>query len=112
MRAAVALIAFCLPAAAAAQDGYQMQRDFQHEAEAAQARQRDIFIQNELMGLDARMRTDQAFRSTGPVPLGPVYILPMPTSAPIPRVGPFATISDARLAASNERVRAAAKNRR
>jgi len=113
MRAAVAvLIALFLPAAAQAQNGYLTQRDFTLDAQAAQARQRDVIIQNELMSLDARLRTEQELRIGAPVSTGPIHILPMPISAPPPVIGPFAAIPDARLAASNERVRAAARNRR
>jgi hypothetical protein len=111
MRVAVALIAIALPTAAAAQSAIQNQRDFIHETEAAQARQRDIFIQNELMGLDMRIRTDQALRGVPGFSLGTIPIIPMPTSAPPPQVGPFASIPDAKLADSNKRVRAAARKR-
>jgi hypothetical protein len=111
MRAALVLIAFCLPTAAAAQGAIQNQRDFVHDTEAAQARQRDIFIQNELMGLDTRIRTDQALRGVPGFSSLQIPIIPMPTSAPPPQVGPFAAIPDAKLADSNQRVRAAARKR-
>jgi hypothetical protein len=111
MRLAVALIALCLPTAGAAQGAIQNQRDFVHETEAAQARQRDIFIQNELMGLDMRIRTDQALRGVPAYSTLQIPIIPMPTSAPPPQVGPFASIPDATLADSNQRVRAASRKR-
>ena len=112
MRAAVVLIALCLPGAAAAQDPYLAHRDLEQSAQAMQARQRDIFIQNELMGLDMRLRTDQALRGYAMTPAGPVRILPAAGNGVIPKVGPFAQIPDARLADSNERVRAASRKRR
>jgi hypothetical protein len=113
MRAAFVLIALCLPgAAAAAEDPFLAQRDFQQSAQAMEARQRDIFIQNELMGLDMRLRTDQALRDSAMTPAGPIRILPGSANGVAPTVGPFAEIPDARLSNSNERVRAASKTRR
>jgi hypothetical protein len=112
MRAAVALIALGLPCAAAAQDPYLAHRDLEQSIQAMQARQRDIFIQNELMGLDMRLRTDQALRGYAMAPAGPIRILPAPAGGAAPKVGPFAEIPDARLSASNDRVRAASKARR
>jgi hypothetical protein len=112
MRFAVFLIALCLPAAAAAQDGWLTHRDFQMSAQANEARQRDIFIQNELMGIDMRLRTDEALRVYGDPKAGPVQILSGRPGAPAPAVGPFAEIPDDRLMDSNERIRAVTKPRR
>lgn len=112
MRLAVALIALGLPAAAAAQDPYLLHRDFQQSVHENEARQRDIFIQNELMGIDMRLRTDQALRVHGDPRPGSVQVLPGRPGAPAPKIGPFAEIPDSRLSASNDRVREAAKPRR
>jgi hypothetical protein len=110
--ALAALIALSVPAAACAQDPYLLQRDFEMETLSAQARQRDMATQNELMSFDARLRTDQALRASAPAGMRPIQVLAMPISAPPPVIGPFAAIPDDRLAASNARIRAAAKNRR
>jgi hypothetical protein len=112
MRVAVVLIALCLPAGAAAQDPYLVHRDFQQSVQANEARQRDIFIQNELMGIDMRLRTDQALRVYGDPRSGSVHLLPGRPGEATPVVGPFAEIPDGRLSASNDRVRAASKPRR
>jgi hypothetical protein len=112
MRVAVVLIALCLPAGAAAQDPYLVHRDFQQSVQANEARQRDIFIQNELMGIDMRLRTDQALRVYGDPRPGSGQILPSLPGATAPKIGPFAEIPDSRLSDSNARVRAATKPRR
>jgi hypothetical protein len=112
MRVAVVLIALGLPATAAAQDPYLLHRDFEQSVQANEARQRDIFIQNELMGIDMRLRTNEALRVYGDPRPGSVQIIPGRPGAAAPAVGPFAEIPDNRLSASNDRVRAAAKPRR
>lgn len=112
MRVAVFLIVLCLPTGAAAQDGWLTHRDFQMSAQANEARQRDIFIQNELMGIDMRLRTDDALRVYGDPKAGPVRILPGRPGAAAPAVGPFAEIPDTRLMESNDRIRAITKPRR
>lgn len=113
MRAAVVLIALCLPGVAAAGDPYLAHRDFVQSTQAMEARQRDIFIQNELMGIDMRLRTDEALRGAYVVtPAGPIRILPGPANGVTAKVGPFAEIPDASLADSNARVRAASKTKR
>ena len=112
MRAALVLIALSLPGAAAAEDPFLTQRDFQQSTQAMEARQRDIFIQNELMGIDMRLRTDQSLRGYAMTPAGPIRILPGPANGVTPKVGPFAQIPDASLAESNNRVRAASKTKR
>lgn len=109
MRIAVFLFALCLPGAAAAQDGWLAHRDFQQSAQSIEARQRDIFIQNELMGIDMRLRTDQALRVYGDLSAGQVQIRAGRPGAPAPVVGPFAEIPDRRLAQSNDRVREATR---
>lgn len=116
MRAIV--LAFALAAGAAsaawAQNPYLDQQAAQLDAERAAARQRDIALHNDLMALDARLRTDQALRDTDPrLNAAPVYLLPPARGAPPRRdPGPYASIPDDRLAASNARVKAAAENRR
>jgi hypothetical protein len=112
MRVAVFLTALLLPAAAAAQEGWLAHRDFQQSAQTTEARQRDIFIQNELMGIDMRLRTDQAFRVYGDLTPGSFGVRAARPGAPAPAVGPFAEIPDRRLADSNDRVREAIRPRR
>ena len=72
--------------------------------------QRAIALENQLNTLDARVQSEQRlrdFQATVPPPglKGPDRTAPTAS-------GPYATIPDAALAASNERVRAASKNPR
>jgi hypothetical protein len=116
MRVAVPLILILAVAApAAAQVPLSLQLDAERRAEESMARQRSIALENELQAMDARMRNDQAVRDLESkryrIELArPVYTDAAP--APKPQAGPYASIPDGRLAASNERVRAASQSRR
>jgi hypothetical protein len=109
MRVAVFLTVLLLPTGAMAQEAWLAHRDFQDSSRAMEARQRDIFIQNELMGIDMRLRTDEALRVYGDLSPGEVQIRAGRPGSPAPMVGPFAEIPDKRLAESNDRVREATK---
>jgi hypothetical protein len=114
MRAIVlALVLAAAGSAAQAQDPFLLQRAGELDAALAAARQRDVALHNDVMALDARLRTEQAFRATDPgLGAAPVLLLPPVKGAPPRRdPGPYASIPDDRLAASNARVKAAAGNR-
>jgi hypothetical protein len=90
-------------------------RDAQAQAEAVAARNRDIALTNELSTLQARIQTEQSLSNLQAQRVGP----PVPAvvhnrGAPAPKVdlSQMASIPDAALAQSNDRVRAAADNRR
>jgi hypothetical protein len=118
MRAAILTFAFALVlaagSAARAQSAYLFQRAGERDAELAAARQRDVSLHNDLTTLDARIRTDQALRDTEPGRAAqPARLLrSVRGAAPRPDPGPYVSIPDDRLAASNARVKAAAQNRR
>jgi hypothetical protein len=119
MRAAIVLsLAMALPAPAIAQDFNTIFLENQMRAEQDMARQRGVALQNELMALDARIRTEQTIRDvqaqgrTVRLPT-PQERQPPPPSRPPPfDAGQVASIPDQALAASNARVREAAGNRR
>jgi hypothetical protein len=85
----------------------------QIDAQLDQATRREVIQQNDISRLDAQQRTDQALATLQAQGLRP-RLLPAPAAGP-PRqidVSGLASIPDDRLAASDARVRAAAKNRR
>jgi hypothetical protein len=116
MRAAILAFALVLAAGspARAQNAYLFLRDGQVDAGLAAARQRDVNLHNDLTTLDARVRTDEALRDTEPGrAAAPARLLRPVRGAPPPAdPGPYVSIPDDRLAASNARVEAAAQNRR
>jgi hypothetical protein len=115
MRALIVIAALALAAPAAAQDYYALtlQRDAELRAQADAARQRDVELTNRLSTLESRLQTDQALRDIDALRQRPAVPAHDP-KAPLPRVAPggYASIPDAKLAASNAAVRAAANNRR
>lgn len=118
MRVLIALLCLaCAGPAAAQYDPLVLQRDAELQAQADQARRRDVELGNRLSTLEAQQQTDQALRDIArtrqrPPPLA-IYDpeAPPPRAAPV-AAGAFASIPDDALAASNARVRAAAANRR
>lgn len=124
MRAALFIAAFLAAAGpAAAQDLLTQQRlnDFELQNLQAQqelARQRDIALHNEMMALEARLRTEQGLadvRAQSFIPrLPPVTTYQSYPGAPLPQIdtSKLASMPDAALAESNRRVREAAANRR
>ncbi len=108
-RRALALGLLLCAGPAGAQDADLFQRGFDLEMQLTQARQREVDLRNQLMALEARQQAEQAIRAiealrdAAPIRLsradGPLPAPPAPER--------FATIPDARLAASNARVRAA-----
>ena len=112
---AVATLALAFAAPVAAQvpgaAGYVTQGEFDAAREAA--RRREVELENRLNALDATRRADEAVRS-----LREQADRAQPGLTPVPGLrlkldpGPYAAIPDAWLAESNERVRAAAANRR
>jgi hypothetical protein len=93
------------------------QMEARQQAQDQLDRQRGVAQQNELMSLDAQIRTEQRLtgvqvQSNLPVPPDATYTEGTPI--PIPRSGrssQIVSIPDADLAASNARVEAAAANR-
>ena len=117
MRAALVLsLALALPAPALAQDFNTIFLENQMRAEQDMARQRGVALHNELMALDARVRTEQAIRDAQAQARTPRLQVPAerqpPPAATPPVAGQVASIPDAALAASNARVRDAAAGRR
>lgn len=81
-----------------------------YQAQQQMDRQRAIALENQLNTLDARVQSEQRlrdFQATVPPPGLRAPEHPVPTGS-----SPYASIPDAALAASNERVRAASKNPR
>jgi hypothetical protein len=115
MRALIVLAALGLAAPAAAQDYYALtlQRDAELRAQADLARQREVELTNRLSTLESRVQTDQALRDIDALRQRPPVRAYDP-KAPLPKLPPggYASIPDAKLAASNAAVRAAANNRR
>ena len=118
MRPLIVLIALACAAPAAAQPGaLVLQRDAELQAQADQARQREIELNNRLSTLEATEQTNQALRDIDAMrqrpPMPTIYdpSTPPPPMAAVPPGG-FVSIPDSTLAASNARVRAAAANRR
>ena len=117
MRNLIILAALGLATPAAAQNyrDLALPQDAAREAEAQALRNRDIAITNELSTLQARVQSEQALSDLAAMRARPTLpaILIGPHT-PVPKVDPgqFATIPDATLAQSNERVRAAAGNHR
>ncbi len=119
MRAALVLaLAVAVPAPALAQDFNAILMENQMRAEQELARQRGVALHNELMALDARVRSEQAIRDiqaqgrTPRLPLPPEPQPPPPATPPPFDSGQIASIPDAALSASNARVREASENRR
>ena len=118
MRALIVMMCLACAAPAVAQpDALILQRDAELQAQADQARRRDIELNNRLSTLEATQQTNQALSDIAAMrqrtPLPTIYdpnALP-PRAAPVP-AGSFAQIPDDALAGSNARVRAAAANRR
>jgi hypothetical protein len=118
MRALIVLIALACAAPAGAQPNpLIMQRDAELQAQADQARRRDVELTNRLSTLEATQQTNQALSDIAALRQRPqpptIYDpnAPPPRAAPVPAAG-YASIPDEALAASNARVRAAAANRR
>ena len=115
MRVLIVLAALSLAAPAAAQDAWALtvQRDAELQAQADLARQREVELNNRLSTLESRVQTDQALRDIEALRQRPA-IRAYDPKAPLPKVpaGGYASIPDAKLAASNAAVRAAAANRR
>jgi len=120
MRALIILIVLACAAPAAAQPDaltLSLQRDAELQAQADQARRRDVELTNRLSTLEAQQQTDQALSDIAALrrrPAQPTIYdpnLPPPRAAPVPAAS-FVSIPDAALADSNARVRAAAANRR
>jgi hypothetical protein len=104
----VALAAQLPPAVGIAQA-----RDAEFAAQAASARARDVAVTNERSAQDARLATDQALRDLPAIRPAPPVVLANPRSpSPAFDASAFVSIPDAKLAASNAAVRAAAGNRR
>lgn len=85
------------------------------QAQQDLARNRMVAQENELMALEARLRTEQALRDIQVQrSLPPLPTLPDDPKRPPPALDTsrIATIPDDRLEASNERVREAAETRR
>lgn len=107
--------ALALTGAAQAQP-LSLQSETELRAEQMLAHQRSVALQNEIQALDARVRTEQALRNLE-VQRGPsttrLYQDEATQARPAPPPAPrgFASIPDDRLAASNARVREAARNR-
>ena len=106
---ALALAVLLVAGAARAQDGTLFQRDFELEMQLTQARQREVVLSNQLMALETRLQAEQAIRAlqaehdAAAIRHAPADAPPTARSAPMRPVD----IPDARLAASNARVRAA-----
>ena len=118
MRALIVVIALACAAPAAAQpDPLTLQRDAELQAQADQARRRDVELTNRLSTLEATQQTNQALSDIAALrqrpPMPTIYDpnAPPPRAAPLPP-GALVSIPDAMLADSNARVRAAAANRR
>lgn len=123
----LAAILFVLSAAAApaaAQDLLSAQRAAvqaqinELQAQAELVRQQEVSSHNQLMALDARLRTEQGvadIRSQAYIPRLPPVAAARPATAAAPPpsmdTGQLASIPDAALADSNRRVREAAQNR-
>lgn len=120
MRAALALIlALGLAAPAAAQDPLLRQdlaaqmRESEIRAQQQLDQQRAVAQQNELMALEARLRTEQAIRDLQAQSQSPRLAARDPKAPPaMIDTGQIASIPDSALAESNARVREAAANRR
>ena len=118
MRALIVMMCLACAAPAVAQpDALILQRDAELQAQADQARRRDIELNNRLSTLEATQQTNQALSDIAAMrqrpPLPTIYdpnVTP-PRAAALP-AGSFVQIPDDTLAASNARVRAAAANRR
>jgi hypothetical protein len=110
----LAVILFAIAPAAWAQDPLLYQRDFEVQTQLQAARQREVDLQNQLTVLDARVRTEQAIRDQESLRNAPAVRIPSDPAARQAPIDPgkLAAIPDDRLAASNARVRAAARNRR
>ena len=106
---ALALTVLLVAGAARAQDAALFQRDFELEMQLTQARQREVAMSNQLMAQEARQQAEQAIRAleaerdAAAIRHAHADASPPATSAPVRPVD----IPNARLAASNARVRAA-----
>jgi hypothetical protein len=95
---------------AAAQDITDPQRDGGFWMQQELDRQHAISQDNQLMSLEAQLRTEQTLRQLEAQRSRPILPQPVtpaaPASASTSKVSPYASIPDDRLAASNARVRA------
>lgn len=111
MRALIVLAMAAAATPAAAQDAMLQHYIAEAQVEQEMSRQRDVALRNELSTLEARVRTEIAIteleRQREPLRLP----LAEDPRKPAPAPETFAAIPDDRLAASNARVRAAAKGR-
>lgn len=119
MRAAPVLALVLLaPAPALAQDMGAILRDNEMRQQLEMSRQQGVALHNEMMALDARVRTEQAIRDTQVqgrtirIPVPAERQPPPAATAPAFDAAGLASIPDSALAASNARVREAAANRR
>lgn len=117
MRALTLLLLLAAAAPAAAQVPAPLEPGYADRAEwaAAQeaARRREVALENQLNAQDAARRADEGVRALqGQADRAQLSFVSPPGPPAAPRASDMATIPDARLAASNARVRAAASNRR
>ena len=105
-------LAFAGPALAQPLPGqaYDAGRDAELANQQMMARQREVSAYNQMMALDAQLRAEQAVRQTEAARVRPILPLADPRAAAAPPS--YAAIPDDRLAASRQRVRDAANNRR
>jgi hypothetical protein len=109
----ISVLALLIAAAAvpaSAQDRAGVQRDAELWMQQELARQHAISLDNRLMSLEARMRTDQTLRQIEAQRVRPAIPQPAMPAAPAaaPPATSYASIPDDRLAASNARVLAIA----
>jgi len=117
MRSLLLALAICAASAAPALaqvDAARLARENDLWAQQQLQSQRAVALENQLNTLDARVGTELRLRDMRDQARRPV--LPEPyvpsTGAKAAGVGPFPSIPDAALAASNKRVREASQNRR
>ena len=120
MRALAASLALALSSAAGPSGAQSLQQTMDAELRAAQLRdlqvmadRRAVAQHNELMTLEAQLRTLRALSDVQAQNYRPTLPSPPPSGAP-PQIDTsrLASIPDAKLAASNAAVKAAAENRR
>lgn len=105
---ALALTVLLAAGPAQAQDFEIMQRTFELQMQATQARQREIDLSNQITALETRLRADDAVRAIEAQ--RDATANPMRAPSGPPPAPAYASIPDARLAASNARVRAAVRD--
>lgn len=111
----LAILTAAASPAAAQLDPARIARENDLWAQQQLQNQRAVAMENQLNALDARLSTEVRLRELRDQARRPV--LPAPhvsrsASAATPDLGPFPSIPDETLAASNRRVRAASQNRR